>query len=257
VPKKKRQKYGKRRVMTEESRLELCRDRNKEHARSTRKRRRIFETMLRNQIRAIQDELSEVLKGSKSQLMKVNKSKRWFWLKQIVSEMVCHVYALVYVLKYWYSYELFSCFQTCEADNSSTQSNPLAHIEGIVASEGTADAIKTQTCHWISPKAAMSNIVALISGHSSLKLFPDLAMLSYQLQLGDIEVAQGDQLICSYSVIVTAPNSLIPIQLPGLSISAKFHDVFPAENSIGRLDGLISIFLDANAVAKKLSEQLI
>ena len=88
MPKKKRQKYGKRRVLSEKDRLELSRDRNKEHARSTRKRRRIFESMLRNQIRIIQDELSEVFKGSKSNLLKTNKTNRWYWLKQIVSEMV-------------------------------------------------------------------------------------------------------------------------------------------------------------------------
>ena len=58
VPRKSREKYGKRRILSESARLELSRGRNKEHARSTRKRRRIFEAILGQQIRAIQDNVA-------------------------------------------------------------------------------------------------------------------------------------------------------------------------------------------------------
>lgn len=61
VPRKCRGKYGKRRVLSDDARLELSRDRNKEHARATRKRRRIFEAVLLNKIRDVQKNVSNVV----------------------------------------------------------------------------------------------------------------------------------------------------------------------------------------------------
>ena len=47
--------------MSEVARLELSRDRNKEHARATRKRKRIFETVLTQRIKSIQTTVFKIV----------------------------------------------------------------------------------------------------------------------------------------------------------------------------------------------------
>ena len=46
APKKNREKYGPRRKLTEAERLEVSRSRNREHARATRTRRKIFKKLV-------------------------------------------------------------------------------------------------------------------------------------------------------------------------------------------------------------------
>jgi len=63
LPRKERTKYGKRKVMTDEERSELTKVRNREHARSTRKRKKIIMEALQNQVDELQRRLEPLLES--------------------------------------------------------------------------------------------------------------------------------------------------------------------------------------------------
>ena len=57
APRKVRAKYGKRRLLSEEERVEQARSRNREHAKSTRQRRKVFEAVLCEQLEVLRREV--------------------------------------------------------------------------------------------------------------------------------------------------------------------------------------------------------
>uniref|UniRef100_A0A7S2XWF6 BZIP domain-containing protein n=1 Tax=Fibrocapsa japonica TaxID=94617 RepID=A0A7S2XWF6_9STRA len=61
LPRKERTKYGKRKALTPEERNELTKQRNREHARSTRKRKKIIMEALQSQVNELQRKLEPML----------------------------------------------------------------------------------------------------------------------------------------------------------------------------------------------------
>ena len=65
APRKPRGKYGKRQDISPEEKLLISRERNREHARATRLRRKVFEVVLEDQLSKLQNSLEVTLRRTR------------------------------------------------------------------------------------------------------------------------------------------------------------------------------------------------
>ena len=141
-------------------------------------------------------------------------------------------------------------------DVSPVMSYAIFDIETVIISSCKNNERKTNRLHWEKPTDAMLHITDCIRKENVrvMESNPINDNFRLRLHLNEVEVSQGNQIICSYCFIIDMPTNLdfYSVATPGLFISAKFTLEFETDEKLPKFSGDVTIFVDATAVSEKI-----
>mmetsp|Transcript_38096 Transcript_38096/g.68900 ORF Transcript_38096/g.68900 Transcript_38096/m.68900 type:complete len:381 (-) Transcript_38096:233-1375(-) len=210
LPRKERTKYGKRKEMTKEEKSELTKVRNREHARSTRKRKKIIMDALQHQVEELQRRLEPLLE---SKVMDTNNDAIY----------ASRVQNLISFFSYRNSNSnrTYDDWMSIVSDNvrvttpflpplnkdNKARVNPKVHENVCVG----IDAVIRDVIRF---PATISEILDSDEGNS----FPCNPELVYTVDVGEI-VAVADTLMCNWSLRVTLHHQSSPTKMPTVAVN--------------------------------------